>query len=117
RAIFARFSTEVVEAGLQPHVRDCYDFAPARLRRSMTFCFCIPRRLIKQFARVSSVHSLERPHEGCRLLSFLLVPLADQLESFLQNWTWAGAVGFANQAFALHLIEHGSGTAIADAQA
>ena len=52
----------------------------------------------------------------CRLWIFLLVPIADQLEGFLQNRSRPGAVGFADQAFALHLIEHGSGTAIADAQ-
>ena len=50
-------------------------------------------------------------------LGFLLVPIAHQLKGFLQNRSWPGAVGFANQAFALHLIEHGGGAAIADAQA
>jgi hypothetical protein len=35
----------------------------------------------------------------------------------LQHGTRPGAVGFADQAFTLHLIEYGGGATIADAQA
>ena len=53
----------------------------------------------------------------CRLSAFLLVPLGHNLERAGEDGTRAGAVGFADQALAFHLIEHGGGAAIADAQA
>src|SRR5712692_6953660 len=48
------------------------------------------------------------------LLAFLLVPLGHNLIRAAEHGTRAGPVGFADQAFALHLIEHGGGAAIAD---
>src|SRR5437764_8782505 len=51
------------------------------------------------------------------LRRFLLVPLGDQLIGTAEHGTRARAVSLANQAFTLHLIEHGGGAAVADAQA
>ena len=54
---------------------------------------------------------------GYQLFAFLFIPLGDQLVRAAEHGTRARAVGLANQAFALHLIEDGGGAAIADAQA
>ena len=48
------------------------------------------------------------------LLAFLFVPVCDHFKCSWKHGTWAGAVGFADQAVAFHLIEHGGGAAIAD---
>ena len=70
---------------------------------------------------LSAVTALHRAQYGpdtrSLLFCFLLVPLSDNLKRAAENRTRAGAIGFADQAFALHLIEHGGGAAIADAQA
>jgi cytochrome c-type biogenesis protein CcmH/NrfG len=100
-AMFTSFSTEAVE-------------------RTDTMIFATSRLLPANESATLSGNPGKTGREHCFfrqvLLRFLLVPIANQLKSFLQHRTWPRAVGFANQPFAFHLIEHSGSAAIANAQ-
>ncbi len=71
-----------------------------------------------QFSVSSSRCAINAGGTKCsQLIFFLFVPLAHQFKRASKYRTGTGAIGFANQAFTLHLIEHRGSAAITDSQA
>ena len=107
-AIFTGFSTEGVKVKIELNI----GFPNLAKIKDKSRKFRLTRNLFSAFQHMRVGDAMY----DSLLFHSLFVPLRDQFEGAREHGTRAGAVSLADETFALHLIEHGGGAAITDAQ-